>query len=345
MLGHPRNVPRNTLHVLVSVVLAGVLFAVPIWENRPATAAADACILTDEVRATTCRLADGITATGTLGAVVAGASATYRLDALAPDATVALTLAARGGTTRVSVLDWRGRELAVGLRDDDAPSVQLQTLLSIPGTYAVRVTGELPAESPDFQLTATIAYATPARQAVWPATLAVPSEALTGERKIVRTPRGGTPSAGLAVAQALGAPPDGEVGDFTLVADVLFEKIVGASALTVRFRYEPEAGGGSGYVLALDPVAGTASLDSFDEGQRRPIASGVPLPVVPTADLPSRLVLHAVGPSISVTLDGQPVLTANDERYPRGLIALGVVTWSDPVAVFFDHIQVTTPAP
>jgi hypothetical protein len=44
-----------------------------------------------------------------------------------------------------------------------------------------------------------------------------------------------------------------------------------------------------------------------------------------------------------VSLDGQTVLEATDTRYPRGLIAVGTVTWSDPVAVTFDHIQVTTP--
>jgi hypothetical protein len=147
----------------------------------------------------------------------------------------------------------------------------------------------------------------------------------------------------VAVARALRAPPEGEVGDFTLVADVQFEKIVGPSALTIRFRYEPEAGGGTGYVLSLDPFGGTATLDSFDEGQRKTIVNHVQMPVVPNEQRPSRLVLRAAGPTLNVTLDGQPVLEASDARYARGLIAVGVVTWSDPVAVTFDHIQVTVP--
>jgi hypothetical protein len=147
----------------------------------------------------------------------------------------------------------------------------------------------------------------------------------------------------VAVARALRSPPEGEVDDFTMVADVQFEQILGPSALTVRFRYEPEAGGGTGYLLSVDPFGGTATLDSFDEGQRKPIVGHAPLPVMPTPDGPNRLIVKAEGASIQVTLDGQPVLSATDERFPRGLIVVGAVTWSDPVAVTFDHIQVTAP--
>jgi hypothetical protein len=342
VLGHP----RRCLSFAVAVALAAAALTIPMPAFRVPIASASTCVVTDEVRATTCRLNDGATVTGTLGPTpVEGSSATYRLDALAPDTTVTLRLAAHGGSTRVSVVDWRGQDVASGLRADDAPDVQVQATLPLPGTYAVRVSGDLPAESPEFQLTATVTYPNPAGRVVWPASLATPGDALTGERMVVRTPRGGTPSAGLAIAQALGTPPDGAVGDFMLVAEVQFEKIVGASAMTVRFRYEPEAGGGTGYFMALDPVAGTATLDSFDEGQRTPIVSGVSLAVVPTSDAPSRLVLQANGPAITVTLDGQPVLDVADGRYSRGLIAVGAVTWSEPVAVLFDHIQVTTVDP
>lgn len=322
-----------------AVLLIAALVAPPAGS---ATAQAPACLLGGEIRPTSCRLGDGATVEGTLGA---DGSATYRLDALGPAATVALTLRARGGSTAVSVLDWRGQVIAAGLRADDAPDVRVQASLPLPGTYAVRVTGDLPPDAPTFQLTAALSYAGSARQAVWPAALAAPTGALTGERKVVRTPRGGSPAAGLAVAQALGAPPDGVVADFVLVADVQFERIVGASAFTVRFRYEPEAGGGSGYILAIDPVAGTATLDGFQEGQRHAIIAGVPLPVQPAAGAANRLVLEATGPSIRVTLDGQPVFAVVDDRFPRGLIAVGVVTWSDPVAALFDHIQVTIPTP
>ena len=135
------------------------------------------------------------------------------------------------------------------------------------------------------------------------------------------------------------------MGDFVLVADVQFEQIVGPSALTVRFRYEPEAGGGTGYLLSVDPFGGTVSLDSFEEGQRRPIVAHRPLPTMPTSDAPNRLILRAEGSTIAVKLDGEQILEATDARYAHGLIAVGVVTWSEPVAVTFDHLLVTTAAP
>ena len=149
----------------------------------------------------------------------------------------------------------------------------------------------------------------------------------------------------MAASRALGAPPEGVFADFTMVADVQFEQIVGPSALTVRFRYEPEAGGGTGYILSLDPFGGTATLDSFEEGQRQTIVGDAPLPVVPTSEgAESAGRSRPTGPAIRATLDGQTDPRSDgqlDSR--RGLIAVGAVTWSDPVAVTFDHIQVTTP--
>ena len=52
----------------------------------------------------------------------------------------------------------------------------------------------------------------------------------------------------------------------------------------------------------------------------------------------------APGSYLIATLDGQDVVSVSDGRYPRGLVAIGVVTWSEPTAVIFDHLLVTTPA-
>jgi hypothetical protein len=219
----------------------------------------------------------------------------------------------------------------------------LTAAVPLAGVYGLRIEGDVPDGGSRYAVGASVSYPEMAWQPVWPLALAGGDGALTGERQVLRTPRGGTPEGGVAVARALRAPPEGEVGDFTMVADVQFEQVVGPSALTVRFRYEPEAGGGTGYVLSIDPFGGTAALDSFDEGQRKPIVGHVPLAVVPDEQGPRRLILQATGPKINVALDGQTVLETTDTRYPRGLIAVGVVTWSDPVAVSFDHIQVTVP--
>jgi hypothetical protein len=303
--------------------------------------AADACT-TEDLRATTCRLTDGAAREGSLSD--ASATATYRVDALAPHGSLDLTLTSEGGSAYVAVLDWHGAPIAETVAGDSSPELHLHADLPLAGAYAVIVKGLPGGDTVTYRLSAKLASASDPPAALWPTTLATGDGPLTGERQMLRTPRGGSPEGGVAVARALRAPPEGVVDDFTMVTDVQFDQIVGPSALSIRFRYEPEAGGGTGYVLEIDPFAGTASLDSFDEGQRRPIANKVALPVVPGADGPSRLVLQATGPSITLSVDGQSALDITDDRFARGLIVVGVVTWTDPVAVTFDHIQVTGPA-
>jgi hypothetical protein len=331
--------------LVLSTVLAAALLTVPAdWLSVPVRAALG-CTTDGEVRSSTCRLVDGQTVEGRLDAP--GGSQTFRLDAFEAETVVALQLSATDGSTRVAVTNWRGETLGAAQRADAAPTVTLTLKLPLPGAYGVTVSGDAPEAAPIFQLRTTLRppSASSRLPAIWPPLLGQSDGLLTGERQLVRTPRGGAPSAGVAVARALGSPPDGVVADFQLVSDVRFERIVGPSALTVRFRYEPEAGGGTGYILAIDPFGGVASLDSFDEGQRRPMVTHRPLPLMPSSEQPNRLILRASGPQITASLDGETILEANDDRYPRGLIAVGVVTWSDPAAVTFDHLQVTGTAP
>jgi hypothetical protein len=334
---------RTAWHLVVSVVLATFLATVPVeWFSLDADAS-DACTTSDEIRAMTCRLLDGQTEPlrGQLDGP--GATATYRLDVLGPGATVSVTLASEDDTVNASLLDWRGTVLGQTHPGPEAATSVLSATVPLPGVYGLRIEGDVPEGGARYAVGATVSYPESTWQPFWPQALVDGDGAMTGERQVVRTPRGGTPEGGVAVARALRGPPEGEVGDFTLVADVQFEQIVGPSALTIRFRYEPEAGGGTGYVLSIDPFGGTATLDGFDEGQRKAIVGHVPLPVVPDEQGPRRLVLQAVGPKITVSLDGQTVLESSDGRYPRGLVAVGAVTWSDPVAVTFDHIQVAVP--
>ena len=337
MLVHPRSARR----LAASLVLAALLAMVPLDRLSPPAAAFDGCTVADEVRGTTCRLLSGETVEGVLDAP--GASATYRVDVFSVDATLDLVLAPPGGGTRLSVLDWRGNPLATAVRADEAPEVRLSAKLPLPGAYRVRVTGDPPAAASTYRLTGGVIYPTPPAQPVWPAIFKTGDGPVANERQVIRVPRGGTPAGGVAASRILGVPPDAVFSDFTMVADVQFEKIVGPSALTVRFRYEPEAGGGTGYLLELDPFGGTVTLDAFEEGQRRSIVKDLPSPVLPSSDGPNRLVLAADGPTIRASLDGQTILEASDSRFSMGLIAVGAVTWSDPVAVTFDHIQVTTP--
>jgi hypothetical protein len=322
-------------------MLAVIVAAVPVLRTAAEAWAADACTTATEIRATTCRLLDGATIDGSLSDPDGGAI--YRVDALGPQGALDLVLAAQGGGAYLGVLDWHGALIAETTAGDAASELRLHADLPLPGTYGVLVKGMPGAGSMTYRLGTKLAYATDSPKPFWPVAFVSGDGPLSGERQMLRTPRGGTPGGAVAVARSLGAPPDAVVDDFTLVSDVQFEQFGGPVAMSVRFRYEPEAGGGTGYVLVIDPFAGTASLESFDEGQRRPIVNRARLPVELSAETPARLLVKTSGPSIIVSLDGQTVLDVSDERFQRGLIVVGAVTWSDPVAVTFDHIQVTTP--
>ena len=332
---------RSAWHLAASAVLAAVLSIAPLDRTSLQAVAFQECTLADEVRAATCRLQDGQAVEGTLDAT--GGSATYRVDAYSADVTLDLMLTARGASTEVSVLDWRGNSLGSAVRGDDAPDLRLSTTLPLPGAYGVRVRGDAAPESPEFTLVARLQPPAPPVHQFWPPPLVPGAGPLRDERQVVRTPRVGTPTTPSIYGRVLGAPPDGMLTDFTFVADVQFDQTAGPSALTVRFRYEPEAGGGTGYLLEVDPFGGTSSLYTFEEGQRPPIVRDLPLPITPMPGVPNRLVLTAEGPTIRATLDGQLLLEATDTRFSRGLIAVGAVTWSDPIEVTFDRVQVTTP--
>jgi hypothetical protein len=340
MFLHPRGARRAVAGVVLGLLLLTVP-AAPTVAQVPAPTPIAGCIIADQLQATSCRLmADG-TVEGEV--TLRHGGATWRLDVLAPDATLDLAVGDEHGRTEVSVLDWRGQALATSVRNEGMPEAHLRVVLPVPGVYGVRVGGTPPPEQVRFRLSSSLTYPVQPPSPAWPPDLVRGAPAIVGERQVIRVQRGGTPAAGVAASRILGTPPDGVFSDFTLVADVQFEKIVGPSALTVRFRYEPEAGGGTGYVLSVNPFAGTATLDTFEEGQRHTLVDDAPLGTMPTSEGANRLVLTANGPAIRVTLDGQTVVEASDSRFARGLIAVGAVTWSDPVAVTFDHIQVTTP--
>jgi len=324
--------------LIVAVLVAMMLATLPPGWQDVGAFAADTCSRAGELRATTCRLIPGQAVEDGLASAVE--PTVYRVEALTSDTKLDLTLAGTSDLT-MSVLNWRGEELA-SAAGGPSPETHLSTSLPLPGTYGVRLTSADPTSIISYRLRAAVEPDGPTPRIVWPPALTSEAGSLVGERQVIRTPRGGTPEGGVALARALGAPPSAEVSDFTLVADVDVERIVGPSALTVRFRYEPEAGGGSGYLLLLDPYAGEAYLDSFEEGQRHAVVPRTRMPMEITPSAPRRLMLRASGSEIVATLDGQELLRATDGHYARGLVAVGTVTWSEPVVVTFDHLLVLT---
>ncbi|MCC6174368.1 MAG: hypothetical protein IT305_03600 [Chloroflexi bacterium] len=306
------------------------------------------CALGPEIAADSCRLTADAPSDGRLDQT--DGRATYRLDVLRAPASLTVSLDGGSSTGRVQVLDWTGHTLAEARRNEGEAAVLTTTAaISLPGVYGIVVAAN--ADAPDldaaYRLHTSIA-ADPAAGAlatvIWPSDGhdASGPQARREERQVLRSRIGGVPERGVALARALGTP-ETIASDFTLISDVAFETIAGPAALTVRFRYEPERGGGTGYILSVNPFVGEASLDAFDEGRRQPIVAHAPLPGDFKVSTARRLVVRAVGPAIDVSLDGQSVLAVEDDRYAQGIVTVGTVTWSDPVAVTFDHLLLIGP--
>ncbi len=85
------------------------------------------------------------------------------------------------------------------------------------------------------------------------------------------------------------------------------------------------------------------TLEAFDEGQRRLLVPPTMHPLAKVEHGSMRLGIRAVGPTLSISIEGQEILSVADERFGSGLVVLGVVTWSGPVTATFDNVLVTVP--
>ncbi|MDP8922137.1 MAG: hypothetical protein M3O34_04585, partial [Chloroflexota bacterium] len=269
----------------------------------------------------------------------------YRFFALDARARVRLELTGAPVGTRLRLLGCGARSVAEAIAVDERP-VLLDVQPREAGAYVVEVAaGEETAEGP-YHLALDLAYPGPEPRAVTLAPPTVESNAPGGEtdaRYTLRTARGRAPDAGLALARGLRTSPETDLADFALVTDVRFDQADGPAAATVRFRYQPEVGGGTGYLVSVDPFSGEVSVSTFEEGRRTLLAPPTMHPLARVEWGSMRLAVRATGPSLSVSIDGQEIVSLVDERYASGLVALGVVTRSGPVTATFDNVLVTVP--
>jgi hypothetical protein len=234
----------------------------------------------------------------------------------------------------------------------------VEVTLDLPGAYEVVVEAAesgVADEPRPYSLTLGVEYGGPLPRVVLPSELsptvaggegdADGATTLVDGRYTLNTRRGGSLSAGNAVARSLNLEGPDVVADFTLVADVHVDQVGGPAAATVRFRYQPEAGGGAGYLLSVDPFRGQVRLEGFDEGHREALTPWIDHPAAAVGSSTMRLMIRASGPTISASVDGQAVLRTVDARFADGMIVVGAVTWSDPITATFDNVLVTIPAP
>jgi hypothetical protein len=158
----------------------------------------------------------------------------------------------------------------------------------------------------------------------------------------ITTPRGGTPATGVANARALNTAARNDIGDFLLSAVVSLDGTEGPAAATIRFHFEPEAGGGSGYLFALDPRQWLVRLSTFEEGRQIVLVPWSPISVAKSGDRVN-VTLAVTGPNIVAHVNGEQTLVTQHDKFSRGRIVLGAVTWSEPVRATFGHVLVAAP--
>jgi hypothetical protein len=328
------------------IVFAGVVSSI-----SPLDASQPSCRAVDDEYALACDLTDG-TARGSLQRPEDVDA--YRLVVLDFGSTVRIQLTEVPSGLRARLLDWQHRFVTEVLGPTGS---EAEAALDEPGVYYLLVDAPQLEPSTDeqaYQIQVTTTYAAPPPRVVIAAaspnrrSAEVPPQSagassVAGGRYRVSGPRGGSPELGVAFERLLSPSAGPGISDFTFVADARFEQPVSDAAITVRFRYTPEAGGGGGYFLAVKPFLGQFRVSTFEEGRREGVVPWTAHPAARGGTEPMRIVIRAVGPTITVHLNGEQVIQIDDDRYTDGLISIGTVTWSEAVTVTFDNVLVTAP--
>jgi hypothetical protein len=202
----------------MSFVLAALLATVPLDGPGRLVRAADGCTLADEVRGTTCRGGGEGRLDGP------GSTATYRVDVLGPGASISVVLVSENESLNATLLDWRGNAVGQTTLGPGAQNPAMPIAVPLPGVYALRVAGDVPAGGAAYMVGTTVSYphpdGKPAVQPAWPPGMASADGPISGERQVIRVPRGGTPAAGVAASRILGTHDTFEEGQrHTLVDD------------------------------------------------------------------------------------------------------------------------------
>jgi hypothetical protein len=291
---------------------------------------------------------------GTITAALSGAEDQdhYRFDVLDSGAQARVELAEAAPGLRVRLLDWGGRGLAESR--EQAGAARIDATLNVPGTYYLAVDASGTANGGPYRLSVDVMY-----QAVAPrmllsrdmvADLSDPlaegesGTGLVNGQFITQLNRGGTPEIPQIHERRLNLANRSAVGDFVLAVDARLQRATGSAAVRIRFRYQPEAGGGTGYVISLEPFDGRVRLETFDEGQRVPLTNWITHPAARSNFDTARLIVQALGESISVSVNGEQLIQVEDARFPNGYLTIGAATWSEPITATFDNVLVTTPA-
>ncbi|MFN8522113.1 MAG: hypothetical protein U0821_03310 [Chloroflexota bacterium] len=330
-------------HAVVLGLTVAVLLAFGIGTGRAQT---DSCEATSQPARFTCQLDASGTGGGQIGP---GSIAEFPFAVAGFQSPLKATVTAARAGVKAQLRDLTAAPIAEAVVETDGGAVTLESVAPTPGLYWVTVSRD-PGLGDEEERAYTLNVVAPSEaggQIVALSSLIMPTlDGHPGTRHWsvrLTTPRGGSPDAGLAVARALPIPPDTTVGDFVLAADAMLDECGGQCALTVRFRYRPEAGGGSGYVLYVDPWAGQVRLATFEDGKQISLIPWTAEPVAKFGQTRTRVVAAATGDAIRVYIAGKLIASAQHAGFNDGMLAVGTTTWAGPATATFEDIVLTAP--
>jgi len=116
----------------------------------------------------------------------------------------------------------------------------------------------------------------------------------------------------------------------------------GCGGFTVSFRWQEQS---SGYELYVDTMnqggRGMASLSRFVNGANRDLTEWIESDAIRTGGQSNHVTIQAAGSTLTVAINGQPILAVSDDRFRDGDIALGAFTCDRPTEARFDNLIVT----
>ena len=112
---------------------------------------------------------------------------------------------------------------------------------------------------------------------------------------------------------------------------------------TVNFRWTND---GNTYELYFDTVngggPGAARLAKWEKGKITELTPWTNSPAIRTGGQPNHVTIRALGKALTVEINGEPLLGAQDESFSGGDIALGAFSWDQPTEARFDNVIATS---
>jgi hypothetical protein len=277
----------------------------------------------------------------------------YRIESLDFNVSTRLELTGMAAAYRIALVDWNGRQVATSV--DQGERQVLEANLGPPGTYYVFIDSRFGEHSHDraYRLAHRLAYPTgiiPRVAFSRDFASGDPQEGTTryGDNELVIS-RGrltlakrGAGSVYASLEQlSSGGRGSIQLTDFTIVVDVRMDGAVTNAGYWLSFGHL--AGRGS-YWFTVRPTLQTFQLQRHNGPEFVNLAGPTRSDIIDPSGGVNRLVIRLVGEQVTANVNGQQVVSVNDQRSQPGSVGFHVtVDTKDLFTVHFDNILVTVP--